>query len=342
MDEPIIDILSIENAQAREKKFKQVIENAEGHRLLLANTYMELAKKNQDADFKKHTRFLKIFPQYFAMNVESFYADPEIETIKKLLLDLEIKMNIFDHKQNVQACFWFMLFNFMTPITAEIEITTARRKILAEKYCRKGDPNSRTLQNVFRSLEKSGLLVKKERDKQNTKYVVPLISATRRFTEAYTALNLDYLNLLHDAQTEAIRIGLGGNDLNIDPQKIKQKISEQMTEDLIGKISIKNNKTRVKVTYEVECDSISGEITYGNLIDIVDVIAIEKTSSNVNSKSIIDEFIQAGNQLKKQQIEALTKNNFEILAQQYKNDPVSVKRKIKRMPTIGRVAYKFK
>ena len=44
------------------------------------------------------------------MNVESFYADPEIETIEKLLLDLEIKMNIFDYKQNVQACFGFMLF----------------------------------------------------------------------------------------------------------------------------------------------------------------------------------------------------------------------------------------
>ena len=66
---------------------------------------MKLAEKNRDADFKKHTRFLKIFPQYFSMNVQSFYADPEIETIKKLLLDLEIKLNIFDHKQNVQACF---------------------------------------------------------------------------------------------------------------------------------------------------------------------------------------------------------------------------------------------
>jgi len=29
-----------------------------------------------------------------------------------------------------------------------------------------------------------------------------------------------------------------------------------------------------------------------------------------------------------------------LLAQEYKNDPVSVKRKIKKMPTIGRVAYK--
>ena len=113
-----------------------------------------------------------------------------------------------------------------------------------------------------------------------------------------------------------------------------------MTEELIGKISFKNNRTRVKLTYEVECDSISGQVSYGNLIDIVDVIPIEKTSSNINSKSVIEEFIQAGNQLKKQQIEVLTQNNFELLAQEYKNDPVSVKRKIKKMPTIGRVAYK--
>ena len=113
-----------------------------------------------------------------------------------------------------------------------------------------------------------------------------------------------------------------------------------MTEELIGKISFKNNKTRVKVTYEVECDSISGQVSYGNLIDIVDVIPIEKTSSNINSKSVIEKFIQAGNQLKKQQIEVLTQNNFELLAQEYKNDPVYVKRNIKKMPTIGRVAYK--
>lgn len=124
---------------------------------------MELVEKNQGEYFKKHSTFLKIFPQYFAMNVQSFYEDTEIETIKKLLLDLEIKLNIFEHKKNVQACFWLMLFNFMTPIKAEIEITTARRKILAQKYCTKADPNSRTLQNVFRSLEKSVLLLRKEK-----------------------------------------------------------------------------------------------------------------------------------------------------------------------------------
>jgi len=339
-NETIIDLLTIEDEQKRKEKFERVLKHAEEHQVLLANAYMELAKKNQDEDFKKHTRFLKIFPQYFAINVQSFYEDPEIETIKRLLLDLDIKLNIFDHKKNVQACFWFMLFNFLTPISAEIEITTARRKILAQKYCTKGDPNSRTLQNVFRSLEKSGLLLKKEKKNHNTIYVVPLISATRSFTEAYTALNLDYLNLLHETQTEAIQLGLKRNDLNIDPQKIKQKISEQMTEELVGKISYKSEKVRVKVTYELECDSVSGEISYGNLVDVVDVKAIEKSPSSIQNSSIIKEFIEAGNSLKKQQIEVLRENNFQLLAEEYKTDATMVKRKIKKLPTIGRVTYK--
>ena len=36
--------------------------------------------------------------------------------------------------------------------------------------------------------------------------------------------------------------------------------------------NINSKSARVKVTYEVECDSISGQVSYGNLIDIVDVI----------------------------------------------------------------------
>ena len=65
-----------------------------------------------------------------------------------------------------------------------------------------------------------------------------------------------------------------------------------MAEELVGKISYKSNKIRAKVTYEVECDSVSGEVSYGNLVDIVDVIPVEKTSSSIKSKSIIEEFIQ--------------------------------------------------
>jgi hypothetical protein len=63
------------------------------------------------------------------MNVQDFYDGSEVETIKKVLLGLGIKLKRFEQKKNIQACFWFMLFNFMTPITTEIKMTTRRRKI---------------------------------------------------------------------------------------------------------------------------------------------------------------------------------------------------------------------
>jgi hypothetical protein len=63
----------------------------------------------------------------------------------------------------------------MTPINATIEINTARRKILSGKYCRKRKSDSRTLQNIFRRLEKSGLLVKVRKDNHINEYIVPLI-----------------------------------------------------------------------------------------------------------------------------------------------------------------------
>ena len=93
--ETIIDLLTIEDKQTRREKFELVLKHAEEHQVLLANAYMQLAEKNQDEDFKKHTRFLKIFPQYFAKNMQSFYEDPEIETIKKLLLDFPNISRIF-------------------------------------------------------------------------------------------------------------------------------------------------------------------------------------------------------------------------------------------------------
>lgn len=154
---------------------------------------MALAEKNQSEDWKKYTRFLKIFPQYFATSPSDFYNDEEIEVIKKLLLDLKIKLNIFEQNKTTQCVFWYILFNYMSPITCEIKITTGRRKLLVKKYCsEKANPESRTLQNVFRSLEKSGLIVKK--DKNNISDVgIPLITATRSFTEQYAELNMDYL-----------------------------------------------------------------------------------------------------------------------------------------------------
>ena len=40
-----------------------------------------IGRKNQSGDWKKYTRFLKIFPQYFATSPD-FYNDEEIEVEK--------------------------------------------------------------------------------------------------------------------------------------------------------------------------------------------------------------------------------------------------------------------
>ena len=59
-----------------------------------------------------------------------------------------------------QAAFWFMLFNRIECNNYSIKIGPERRKMLANYYRRSDDPNSRVVQNIFRGLTKSGLLVK--------------------------------------------------------------------------------------------------------------------------------------------------------------------------------------
>lgn len=316
-----------------------IVKNADEHKRLLLEAYMELAEKNQSSDWKKYTRFLKILPQYFAKSPSDFYNDDEIETVKKLLLDLEIKLNIFDQNKTTQCVFWYMLFNCMTPTNCEIKITTARRKLLAEKYCsKKADPESRNLQNVFRSLTNSGLLVKKYKDKHNVTYGIPLIVATRYFNQQYTGLNMDYLDLLHDIQTNMLKRHLNEPGMKIDNEKIKQKIAEQVTDDLVGKISYQQENVKLKVTYELECNSSSGEITFGNLIDVIDIKTNEESNE---SQILINKYIANGNSLKPKQIESLIANDFYKLSSLYQTDPIMAKKLLRDLPTIGKMTYSF-
>jgi hypothetical protein len=54
------------------------------------------------------------------------------------------------------------------------------------------------------------------------------------------------LKLLHEIQTEEIKNEWFKNS----PEKIKEKISEQLKDALVEKISYQNQKVRVKVPYE--------------------------------------------------------------------------------------------
>ena len=56
-----------------------------------------------------------------------------------------------------QAAFWFMLFNWTECNNFSITIGPERRKILTDYYSQSNDPNSRSVQKIFRGLTKSGL-----------------------------------------------------------------------------------------------------------------------------------------------------------------------------------------
>jgi hypothetical protein len=89
------------------------------------------------------------------------YKNASIEEFREnLFLYCGISLNIFNLSSQTQAAFWFMLFNWIECNNYSITIGPEKRKILAKYYSRSSDPNSRSVQNIFRALTKSGLLVK--------------------------------------------------------------------------------------------------------------------------------------------------------------------------------------
>ena len=89
------------------------------------------------------------------------YKNASIEEFREnLFLYCEISLNIFNLSSQTQAAFWFMLFNWIECNNYSITIGPKKRKILAKYYSRSSDPNSRSVQNIFRALTKSRLLVK--------------------------------------------------------------------------------------------------------------------------------------------------------------------------------------
>ena len=128
----------------------------------------------------------------------------------------------------------------------------------------------------------------------------------------------------------------------IDNEKIKQKISEQLTEDLIGKLSYKNENVKLKVTYELECNSFSGEVKFGNLLDVIDIQTCKTTEDIQNDESqvLIDAYLKNGNFLKPKQIECLIMNDFNEIGLLFKNNPLAAKKLLRNIPTIGRVTYR--
>ena len=104
-----------------------------------------------------------------------------------------------------------------------------------------------------------------------------------------------------------------------------------MTNEFVQKMSYERQNLKLKVTYEIECNSQSGELVFGDLIDVINV---EETDQNQNNQlEVINRFLSSGYELKKTQIKELCKRNIAMLASNYKQDPIGVKRIIKSAPS---------
>jgi len=104
-----------------------------------------------------------------------------------------------------------------------------------------------------------------------------------------------------------------------------------MTNEFVQKMSYERQNLKLKVTYEIECNSQSGELVFGDLIDVINV---EETDQNQNNQlEVINRFLSSGHELKKTQIKELCKRNIAMLASNYKQDPIGVKRIIKSTPS---------
>ena len=129
-------------------------------------------------------------------NLDSRNASVE-EFRENLFLYCGINLSVFKLSVRTQAAFWFMLFNWIECNNYSITIGPQKRKILAEYYSRSDDPDSRSVQNIFRALTKCGLFVKckktdlicKNNKTYETTYRVPFIVSQQRINKKFIMMN---------------------------------------------------------------------------------------------------------------------------------------------------------
>ena len=114
-----------------------------------------------------------------------------------------MNLSIFTLPTQTQAAFWFMLFNCIECNNYSITIGPERRKILVDYYSRPNAPNSRAVQNIFRGLTKTGLLVKckksdlicKSNKTYEVTYRIPFIVSQQKMNDSFIKLHKEIIQL---------------------------------------------------------------------------------------------------------------------------------------------------
>lgn len=303
----------------------------------------EIVKEQYEALMRSGLPFLQIFPEMIQetnvaetfktrekgrnQGVDLDYKNASIQEFREnLFLYCGISLNIFKLSSQAQAAFWFMLFNWIECNNYSITIGPKKRKILAKYYSRSTDPNSRSVQNIFRALTKSGLLVKckktdsicKNNTTYETTYRVPFIVSQQRLNDKFISMNNEVIQL----RAELLK---RSNNYLLEKEKINSSCSESdgveeaidnVFNDVISKVSKRNIQALGKVNFSAKIDfSVDGGL---RIDEIQHVENIESGQPLIEDSEYTNELSKIFNSIrltKKQK--KLVESNYSSLQETY-------------------------
>ena len=179
---------------------------------------------------------------------------------EQIFLHCGMNLNIFKLPAQTQAAFWFMLFNWIECNNYSITIGPERRKILADYYSRSNDPDSRAVQNIFRGLTKSGLLIKckksdlicKANKTYEVTYRIPFIVSQQTLSNNFIKLHKEIIQLKSELHHRS-REYLVSKEYDVEAKDIDKAVDDVLS-NVIGKVSKRNIEALGRVNFSARID----------------------------------------------------------------------------------------
>ena len=177
-----------------------------------------------------------------------------------------------------------MLFNWIECNNYSITIGPELRKVLANYYSRSNDPDSRAVQNIFRGLTKSGLLVKckksdlicKANKTYEVTYRIPFIVSQQTLNKNFIKLHEEIIQLKSELHQRS-RKYLISKEYDVEAKDIDKAVDNVLS-NVIGKVSKRNIEALGRVNFSARIDfSVEGGLRIAE-IENVNNIEPSKTS----------------------------------------------------------------
>lgn len=183
-----------------------------------------------------------------------------------------------------------MLFNWIECNNYSITIGPKRRKILCEYYSKSNDPGSRSVQNIFRGLTKTGLLVKckksdlicKSNKAYEVTYRIPFIVSQQKMNESFIKLHSEIIQLKSELHKRSKK-RLESEKHNIDNEILDKSVNDVLN-SVMNKVSKRNIEALGKVEFSARIDfSADGGL---RIAEIEDIVNIQATKSDSDSNEL--------------------------------------------------------